>query len=208
MWRIPPVMLLLLATSVLAAEEKGLPKVLIIGDSISMGYTQPAKELLAGKANVERPAENCRDTALGLEKLADWLGDKKWDVIHFNWGLHDIKLDLSGQQAVTIERYTRNMEDLAKRLKATGAKLIWASTTPVPEGASGRLTGDEVRYNQAAAAIMKRNGIPIDDLYDKVKPLLAKYQQPQNVHFTPEGSKFLAEQVAAEILKVLDRKPD
>ena len=215
MWRVLFAMFLpMLAAGPTGAEEKVLPNVLIIGDSISMGYTQPVKELLAGKAHVERPPANGGATALGLEKLSDWLGDTHWDVIHFNWGLHDIKhmkdgkLDLAGEQVAGLDQYSKNLEELVRRLKATGARLIWASTTPVPEGAAGRLAGDEVRYNQAAKTIMKKNGVAINDLHSRVKPCLGKYQQPRNVHFTPEGSKFLAEQVAAKILKALERKSD
>src|SRR5688500_1890611 len=74
----------------------GLPRVLLIGDSISIGYTLPTRLLLQGKANVHRPATNCSSTGHGLKNLQAWLGDKKWDVIHFNFGLHDAKLPPEG----------------------------------------------------------------------------------------------------------------
>ena len=201
---------ILLVQGVEAAEVKSLPRVLIIGDSISIGYTDSVKKMLAGKAAVQRIPENGRNTAYGLEQLKTWLGDTKWDVIHFNWGLHDIKhvrdgkLDASGELVATLEVYSKNLEELVKQLSATGAKLIWASTTPVPDGAAGRVTGDEVRYNGVAEALMKKYGVQVEDLYSRVKPNLTNYQQPRNVHFTPEGSEFLAEQVAAEILKALE----
>ena len=76
-------------TPTLHAED--LPRVLIIGDSISIGYTLPVRKLLDGRANVHRAAANCGPTTRGLESLDAWLGDKPWDVIHFNWGLHDLK---------------------------------------------------------------------------------------------------------------------
>jgi hypothetical protein len=72
-------------------EVPGLPRVLLIGDSISIGYTLPVRELLKGKANVHRIPQNGGATDVGLEKMASWLGDGKWDVIHFNFGLHDAK---------------------------------------------------------------------------------------------------------------------
>jgi len=79
-------------------DEPSLPRVLIIGDSISMGYTLPTRELLKGKANLHRPPTNCGPTTTGLDQLEAWLGDKPWDVIHFNWGLHDLKyMDEKGQ---------------------------------------------------------------------------------------------------------------
>ena len=76
-----------------------LPNVLILGDSISIGYTLDVRENLKDKANIYRPVENdkpinCGDTQKGIYALDQWLktqGVKKWDVIHFNWGLHDLK---------------------------------------------------------------------------------------------------------------------
>src|SRR5262249_4795155 len=72
-------------------DDPALPRVLLIGDSISIGYTVPARKLLQGKANVHRIPENGGPTSNGSAKLDKWLGDGKWDVIHFNWGLHDLK---------------------------------------------------------------------------------------------------------------------
>ncbi len=61
-----------------------LPKVLIIGDSISIGYTNDVKKLLAGKADVQRIRGNGQHTTTGVAKIDAWLGEQKWDVIHFN----------------------------------------------------------------------------------------------------------------------------
>ncbi len=190
-------------------DVPALPRVLLIGDSISIGYTEAVRRFLAGKANVHRIPENGGDTNRGLQKLADWVGNGEWDVIHFNWGLHDIKyfkdgkLDLSGRQVSTIAEYERNLDELVRRLKETDAKLIWAATTPVPEGAQGRIKGDAARYDAVAAEIMKQHGVAINDLYAHVAPRLAELQQPANVHFTEEGSEFLGRQVAEAILEIL-----
>jgi acyl-CoA thioesterase-1 len=195
-------------------DVAGLPRVLLIGDSISIGYTPPVRELLKGKANVHRPPTNCASTVTGLQQLDQWLGDKKWDVIHFNWGLHDLKyIDAKGnlvavdkgKQQVPPAEYEKNLRTLVERLKKTGAKLIWASTTPVPQGAEGRVVGDEVKYNQVAAGVMAENGIEIDDLYALTEPKLKEIQMPANVHFTPEGYKQLAQAVVAKIEKALAR---
>jgi hypothetical protein len=184
----------------------GLPNVLVLGDSISMGYTLPVRAQLEGRANVYRPGENCFDTSVGLEKLDDWLGQKKWAVIHFNWGLHDIKhvvdgkLDPAGPINIPITDYEANLRRLVERLKKTGAKLIWASTTPVPEGAEGRAAEDVRRYNQAAKRVMDDLGVPVDDLYAFVLPRHDKImKKPGNVHYSDEGYKLLAGQVVKAI---------
>lgn len=196
-------------------DTAGLPRVLLIGDSISIGYTLPTRELLKGVANVHRIPVNGSSTDVGLKNLDAWLATggagKKWDVIHFNWGLHDLKhwkdgkLDLTGPQLVPADQYEKNLREIVARLKKTGAKLIFATTTPVPEGSGGRVAGDEVTYNTAALRVMKAEGVAIDDLHTFTAGKLTEIQRPQNVHFTDAGSKVLAEQVAAEIKKTLGR---
>ncbi|MBL7043402.1 MAG: SGNH/GDSL hydrolase family protein [Pirellulaceae bacterium] len=193
------------------ADDPNLPRVLLIGDSISIGYTVPVRQLLAGKANVHRPPANCGPTTRGLESIDAWLGDGRWDVIHFNWGLHDLKYmgptgrnladpDTSdSHQQVPIEQYEANLRKLVERMQRTDATLIWCSTTPVPKGAKGRVVGDAAKYNEVAAKIAKESGIAVDDLYGFARPRLAEIQMPANVHFTPSGSKELAKQVVASI---------
>ena len=197
------------------AVDPKLPNVLIIGDSISIGYTVAVRELLAGKANVYRPPTNCGPTTNGLAGIDAWIGDKKWDVIHFNWGLHDLKFitddpsklvpaETPGAKwQVSLEDYEKNLRTLVERMKKTGAKLIWCTTTPVVPGTSGRKTEDVLKFNAAAAKVIADNNIPTDDLYAFALPKLTEIQLPVNVHFKPEGSKVLAQQVAGEIEKVL-----
>lgn len=187
-------------------DDPNLPRVLLLGDSISIGYTVDVREALAGKANVHRPAANCGPTIRGLEAIDQWLGDGKWDVIHFNWGLHDLKY-MEGKQQVPLPEYEKNLKTLVVRLKKTGAKLIWCSTTPVPEGVSPpRTDADVVAYNAVAAKIMKANEVATDDLYAFALPKLKEIQREANVHFSPEGSKVLAGQVAKSISQALGQK--
>jgi acyl-CoA thioesterase-1 len=183
-------------------DNPKLPRVLLIGDSISIGYTLSTRKLLAGKANLHRVPTNGGPTIRGLELIDSWLGDGEWDVIHFNWGLHDLRRD-TGKHQVPIEQYEKNMQTLVKRLKKTGARLIWCSTTPVPKGAGRRTSGDEVKYNAVALRVMKEHNVTVNDLYAFAMPKLAKIQRPANVHFTPEGSAELAKAVAAAIEKQL-----
>jgi len=198
-------------------DQPGLPRVLLIGDSISIGYTVAVREELKDKANVHRPTTNCGPTTNGLKNLNAWLGDKPWDVIHFNWGLHDLKYmddkgallpptDPQAKQQVPPEQYEKNLRELVVRLKKTNAALIWCATTPVPEGAAGRIADDSVKYNEIAAKVMKDNEIPTDDLHAFAKARLKDIQQPKNVHFSPNGSKVLAKQVADSINAALAKK--
>ncbi|MEI6467818.1 MAG: hypothetical protein WCQ89_24065, partial [Verrucomicrobiota bacterium] len=72
------------------SDDPRLPRVLLIGDSVSIGYTLAVRRELAGAANVHRPPANGGSTKIGLRDLDRWLGDQRWDVIHFNFGLHDL----------------------------------------------------------------------------------------------------------------------
>ena len=186
-------------------DTPGLPRVLLIGDSISIGYTLDVRELLKGQANVHRIPVNAATTRVGLKSIDAWLGEKPWDVIHFNWGLHDLRIEADGRRQVPLEEYAKNLETLVARLDKTRAALIWASTTPVPSERvkPPRRPADVPLYNTVAQEIMKRHAVPINDLYQAVLPRLAEFQIPDNVHFKPEGSRFLAERVAAAIRRAL-----
>jgi acyl-CoA thioesterase-1 len=195
-------------------DQPGLPRVLLIGDSISIGYTIPVRKLLKGKVNLHRIPTNGGPTIKGLEQIDAWIGKKKWDVIHFNWGLHDLKYmgpngenlfpkEKGGEVQVALLEYEKNLERLVSRLNKTGAKLIWRNTTPIPPGSRGRYVGDSIRYNSAASRVMIRHGIPTHDLFTMSRERMKEIMRPANVHYTEEGSKVLAESVAEVILEAL-----
>ena len=195
-------------------EMPGLPRVLLLGDSISIGYTLPTRALLKGKVNLHRIPTNGGPTIKGLEQIDTWLGKKKWDVIHFNWGLHDLKYmgpngenlfpkEKGGKVQVPIQEYEKNLERLVVRMKKTNAKLIWRNTTPVPPGSKGRYVGDSIKYNAAAALVMIRHGIPTHDLFTMSKERMKEIMLPANVHYTKDGSEVLGRDVAKIILEAL-----
>ena len=173
-------------------DDPSLPRVLLIGDSVSRGYTLAVRKALAGKANVHRAPANCGPTATGLKKLDEWLGDGKWDVIHFNFGIHD--------RATPIPEYTRRLEKIVDRLQKTGARLVWATTTPIPDDPAHDQTAESIiERNHAAGDLMTRRGIAVDDLFAAITPNLATMQNPHDVHFNASGYDFLGKQVAGSI---------
>ena len=96
-----------------------------------------------------------------------------------------------------------------QRLKATGAKLIWATTTPVPNGgvlSPERRFGSVEQYNAIARKVMVENGVAIDDLNAVIAPHVGRLQNPNDVHFNAEGSAILAKQVAASVSEQLARR--
>ena len=170
-------------------DDPTLPRVLLIGDSVSRAYTQTVRKELAGIANVHRAPANCGPTATGLRKLDVWLGSGTWDVIHFNFGIHD--------RSTPIADYAQRLEELVQRLKMSGATVVWASTTPIPDVPDKKFTAASiVDRNKVAAEIMNKHQVLIDDLFLAITPRLSELQNPADVHFAGPGNQFLGQQVA------------
>src|SRR5258708_32523889 len=177
------------------------PRVLIIGDSISIGYTPFVQKLLAGQAEVVHNQGNAAHSATGVAKVDGWIGAGGWKVIAFNFGLQGLKIMDSSRRQVSLDEYASNLAYIARKLKATGARVVFIATTPVPEGnlKPPRKPGDELLYNEAATRVMAREGIETVDLYAEAARQPAGIQLPANVHFTPAGYEALAAPVAAAI---------
>jgi acyl-CoA thioesterase-1 len=187
------------------APVSGLPKVLLVGDSISGGYEKPLRQLLAGKAEIDRISNSGGPTTSGLEHLAEFSAGK-WAVVVFNYGLHDMKLD-TGAHQVEIAQYEANLKTIADALRKSGAKLVWATTTPVPTGklSPKRERADPALYNAAAARALQGKVDAVCDLYAAMLPREDELQHKENVHYKVEGYAFLAEQVAAAVKPLLTR---
>ncbi len=185
------------------SNDQALPRVLLIGDSITRGYGKQVEEGLKDKAYVGRMAtsKSLGDPAL-LDEVTLVLKQIKFDVIHFNNGMHG--------NAYTEEEYAAAFPELIATLRrhAPRAKLIWASTTDVR--VRGKLdevepkTARIVRRNELAAALAKREKIPVNDLFAVVEDH-PEYHGQDGVHFSAQGSEVLARQVIAAVLKALGK---
>jgi lysophospholipase L1-like esterase len=193
-------------------DVPSLPRVLLIGDSISIGYTAAVRRALADRANVHRAPVNCGPSSKGATELAAWLGTGRWDVIHFNFGLHDVRRLEGGVLNVSPEAYAANLRRIVAKLRQTGATLIWATTTPVPAklkaGQYPRDPADIGRYNAIAAAIMTEAGVKTNDLHAVLRDRLGALQHPEDVHLNDRGYAALAAQVCAMIAENLPAKRD
>jgi hypothetical protein len=186
-----------------------LPDVLLVGDSISIGYTSEVRKLLAGKANVFRIPENGSWSSYILQHLDKWfdaVGKQHFKVIVFNSGLHDVTRLVNGvydvkgsDNRIPLPDYKANIERIANRLHDHADTLLWASTTVIPDGANGRRTGDEILYNQAAAEVMTSRKIPIIDLYPISNTDRAIYGNLHDVHYKPAGYQRQGTEVAMQI---------
>ncbi len=196
-----------------------LPRILMLGDSISMGYHPTVVADLDGKAIVVRPEENCEGTTKGVDQIKEWLelegGD--FDIVHFNFGLHDLKRvkengqasdDPSDPSQADLETYERQLRKIVKSIIATGATPIFATTTPVPAGKvrPHRDRADVDRYNEVALQIMQEHQIAVDDLNTFAAARLTDIQRPVNVHFSHAGSKALGGKVTESIHSALNHR--
>lgn len=182
------------------ADDPALPRILIIGDSISRGYTLPVQDALKGKANVHRAPANCGPALRALPKLPVWLGDGKWDIILFNFGIHD--------RANPPAAYAASLEAIIAQLQKTGAKLVWATSTPPADNNNQEKYSPQQceRVNQIAAEIMRKNHIPAIDLHATVVNRLAELQRPNNVHFFDPGYEVLGQAVASHLQSYLSNR--
>lgn len=182
------------------ANETNLPRVLLIGDSITRDYYPGVEKRLAGKAYVARLATSrfISDPVL-LQEIAMVLDDTRFDIIHFNNGMH-------GWQHTEAEyksAFPKMLETI--RAHAPAAKLVWATTTSLklsqPRNASDASDERIAERNAIALACVKGQGIIVDDLNALVRGHLEYHSD--NVHFNAEGVRIEAAQVAASIEPLL-----
>ncbi len=194
-------------------DREGLPRVLLLGDSVSIGYTLPTRKLLEGKANVHRNAVTNVSSQLAAESVYEWLGNKKWDVIYFNFGAYDLVIEKDGAVAVPPDRYENNLRVIIAKIRShsPGARLIFATTMPVPTEqirSKFKFAGDNAEaYNLIAAKVMRESEIIISDLCALVAPRLAEWQIPGNIHFHRAAYEAIAQEVANRVTLALKEPP-
>ena len=190
-------------------------KVLLIGDSIRMGYDKYVKNYLSDSCEVYYPKDNCRFAQYTLRHLSDWKsgfnGDDS-DLIHWNVGLWDT-LELYDDGCLTPpEFYAFFIEKICKRIKVLfpKAKVIFATSTPVIENRftephfSRRLNSNVKKYNDIAVEICKKHGFSVNDLYSLVKNVPEEYYSDMTHLYTPEGTQLLTDAVIKVICGTLD----
>jgi lysophospholipase L1-like esterase len=203
--------ILLLAICCIAATGDKVRNLLIIGDSISIGYTPFVEKALAPGIIVSHNPGNGGSTIRGVDSTEVWLNHREWDMIVFNFGLHDLvykdeqkKYDVvNGKISVSLDDYRKNLETIVARLKETTAKLLFVTTTVVPENSAGRKVEDPAKYNEVAISVMKKNGIPVVDLYTASLTIHPENSKPGNVHYTDKGYELLADELVKSIKSIL-----
>lgn len=222
-----------------AQVRAGLPNVLVLGDSISIGYTPFLRKRLEGVANVCRPPCNCGATQFYFRErngLKDWLGTNRWDVITVNCGIWDFcymrgdpvgtdhfwgdqtlealpplqrgtAIRARGFRVRTpIPAYMANLRRILTDLKATGATVVFALTTPVPAYQDDDRCGLARAYNEVAESVCRELDVRTVDLYSVGERNYAN--QPDRCHYNDAGNDALAESLAGTVSESLGKPRD
>ena len=182
-----PLCLLLLPAA--SAQEKKIPHVLFLGDSIHQTIVQAAAKELGGQVSVHYPSGvEAFDSGTALAQIEALLGKTQWDIIYFNFGIGDLfykdpstreirimSKHGGGVRVSTPAQYEKQLDQLVQRLKASKAKLIWGNTTPMVTvnffaSYQGNIFDEnaEKEYNTIAARVMAKHQVPVVDLHAHV----------------------------------------
>ncbi len=189
----------------------GMKNVLLIGDSIRMGYDKAVKQTLEGIAGVYFPEENCRFASYVLRYLGDYrnLVPDGADVLHWNAGLWDC-LRMYGEEPHTpVDVYAYYIDRICQRIGKLmpDTKVIFALSTSVQ---SERMSADFKRYNEeieqynaAAEKVVRMYGYEINDLYAVSRVLPPEAHSDAVHYYTPMGTEAFANKVLSCLLPAL-----
>lgn len=179
--------------------DNRLPRVLLIGDSITHGYQEMVRELLRGKCYVDYLSSSYAVDNPFLHTLTEgFVKTSPYALIHCNNGLHG--------RYMTAEVYEAGMTELITMLMKYG-KTVLATSTYVYEK---ELTGPHPLFdrvvpeqNRIVEKIAGQFGCPIDDLYDVSFHLEKSFYSADGTHLKSEGYAVLAQAAADSILQNL-----
>ncbi len=181
-----------------------LPTLHVVGDSISIHYGPYLQAMLTEVMAYSRKtapngslddagAANGGDSALVLAYLRTLQPDRRFDVLLFNCGLHDIRRDLvTNQPQIATDDYVANLRDILVEGQRLAQRIIWVRTTPVIDERHNRLNAsfrrfeDDVEtYNALADRLMREQRVGIVDLHTFTRSLGSNVYV-DHVHFTAE----------------------
>ncbi len=188
-----------------------MKNILLLGDSIRLGYMPKTAELFEGKANVYGPSDNSRSSSYTLMSIDRWLSElPKPDIVMFNNGIWDITRfnAVENRPLTSLENYLDNMLRICRILKRTGATVIFATTTPLhPIKQTKNKTNDDIlTYNKAAVEMLEKEGVIINDLNTPVWANYDRYICDDGCHLSEDGIELCAKQNYDLMLPLVERK--
>lgn len=177
------------------------PNVMVIGDSISIGLTGPLKDLLINSYDVFHPLDNCRNSTYTLMNIDKWMNERaNIDVVIWNNGLWDFVNEIEITKGQPVEYYTtsdelyiQNLIKIAQKLKQYSKRVVFFTTTEIPQGQGTFKLGKEIQMNQIAAETLQKYGVEILDLYTYTMSIPNARINHFDVHFKPSSNQLIAE---------------
>ena len=180
-----------------------MKKIMLIGDSIRGCYEHYVQENMKEIADIWGAPTNSRFAKYIDFLFEDWYADFPADIIHFNCGIWDVwKKNKSLSPVTPLWEYLEDLENICEKMKRTGAKIVFANTTPVDDTFESVDNADVIRYNIAAEAVMKRERIEINDLWSLIHSN-PDYINEDRLHLSALGSVKAAEQIECILKKYL-----
>jgi len=182
-----------------------MKKILLIGDSIRLGYQDAVRNILSETAVITGPDVNCRFSSFTLFHLSKWVEDSDYDIIQWNNGQWDTCYMPDGKIHTPLPIYLEYQERIASVLMTKTKRLVFATTTPVwPEMHTEiqldyRKNEDIQKYNNSACSLLSKSGIEINDLYTPIATDIKKYISDDMVHQNQEGNLLLSKHVVSMI---------
>lgn len=185
-----------------------MKEIVLIGDSICMGYFNVVERLLGEEVQLWMPEEGGKTTDYTLSHIGEWISGRRPDVVHINCGLHDLAQDFDAvEPRIPLAEYARNVQSILTYInEETGASIVWALTTPVIEAwhhenkGFDRFENNVTLYNEAAGKVAKKLSIPVNDLYSVVMEARPeRLLNADGVHFKEEGYGLLGRAVADKL---------
>ena len=188
-----------------APVDSAKPNILSLGDSISVGYMAALTRELP-EYDVMHPNDNCRNSFYTLENVDSWLAQfPNNDVIIWNNGVWDSTTDYwyntnkdfvkspSSWYGTTLAQYESNLIAIARKLKSTGSRVIFLTTTDIHSPPFEPLK--EIQLNEIAKRVLPAEGIEIMDLHAVSMSISNAHPNQWDVHFTRDANITFAKEI-------------
>ena len=205
----------------LGVEDPRLPRILIIGDSISGHYLYGVRERMRGKANVIGEAsmrDNSwhkmgprfyrSDWASKGDGLRSFLAERSpFDIVHFNNGIHNFSRANPGDE----KPYAEQLRKVVATIRESGAVCLFANSTGtigdnvIPT--APRYLANCRAFNAAAEAVMRELRVPVTDIYGLIQPRIKDLISSDLIHTNKEADEMMADLIAKRLSETLAALP-
>ncbi len=191
-----------------------MKKLLLLGDSIRLGYENYVKEALLGEVETYSPKENCAFAQYLFRWLHVWKEKEGYpddiDVVHWNVGAWDSLHIFEEDTFTSLEYYGEMLKRLHKRIRFLfpNAKQIFATNTSVIEEGYEppyqRYNADIEKFNKIAIETLSPLGVKINDLYSLTKSAPNSCRSDVTHFNTEDGIRLIGGKVLRVICEELE----